>query len=270
MTASHQSATETRIHPHLTERVEGAVAILRVERESHLGALNAEMIQRLGDYTEALAARQDVRVLIVTGTGRGFVTGADIGGYHGASQAEFDAFQDSSRRAFDAIAGLPQPTICAVNGYALGGGLELALCCDFILVAAWAKLGVPEVKLGLIPGGGGTQRLTRRIGVTRAKHLVLTGRTIEASEALAIGLALETCEGEALMPRALELARELCQQAPLALARGKRVIDEGMDLSLADALTIERRAVAGLFATRDGKEGIEAFIAKRPPRFIGA
>ncbi|MCR9136178.1 MAG: enoyl-CoA hydratase-related protein [Alphaproteobacteria bacterium] len=262
--------SEERLHPNLVLQREEGIEILRIDREESLGALNFEIMEHLADYAADVASRRDkVRVIIITGTGRGFVAGADIAGYHGAEQTEFDGFQRRSRATFDAIATLPQITICAVNGYALGGGFELAMCCDFILVNAKTKMGLPEIKLGLLPGGGGTQRLPRLVGPMRAKEMLLTGRMITANEAVEYGAALEACEPDALMPRALELAEELAAQAPVALAEGKRVIDDGLDSALSAGLTFEQRVLGALFATADGKEGIAAFMEKRDPKFLG-
>ena len=260
---------EERLSDNLALARRGPIEILRIDREEALGALNFEIMAALGSYVEALAKRREVRVLILTGTGRGFVAGADIKGYHGAPQTEFDAFQRRSRATFDAIAGLPQITICAVNGYALGGGFELALCCDFILVSEKARLGLPEIKLGLLPGGGGTQRLTRLVGAMRAKEIVLTGRMLDAAEIVSCGAALEACAPEELMPRSLEIAELLAEQAPIALAEGKRIVDDGLETSLAAGLTFEQRVLGALFATQDGKEGIAAFLEKRKPQFEG-
>ena len=258
---------EERICPNLALERRGPIEILRIDREEALGALNFEIMECLGEYSQTLEKRSDVRVLILTGTGRGFVSGADITGYKDTSQIEFDVFQRRSRKTFDAIATLPQITICAVNGYALGGGFELALCCDLILVNEKAKLGLPEIKLGLLPGGGGTQRLPRLVGAMRAKEILLTGRMITAKEAVQYGAALEVCKPDDLMPRSIELAEILASQAPIALAEGKRVIDDGMESSLSAGLRFEQRILAGLFATEDGKEGITAFLEKRPAHF---
>lgn len=259
-----------RPHPNLALERHGAVEVIRIDREEALGALNFSIMDALGEYATGLAARRaDVRALVITGTGKGFVAGADIAGYHGAGQVDFDRFQRRSRHTFDAIAALPQITICAVNGYALGGGFELAMCCDFILVSQKAKLGLPEIKLGLLPGGGGTQRLPRLVGPMRAKEMLLTGRMITAAEAVEYGAALEACEPDKLMPRALELAGMLADQAPIALAEGKRVIDDGLDTALSAGLTFEQRVLGALFATQDGKEGIAAFMEKRAPAFKG-
>ena len=261
---------EERLHPNLVLERHGAIEVLRVDREEALGALNQEILVALGDYVNALHDRCDeVRVLIITGTGRGFVAGADITGYHGAGQTEFDAFQRRSRRTFDAITNLPQITICAVNGYALGGGFELAMCCDFAVVNNETKLGLPEIKLGLLPGGGGTQRLPRLVGPMRAKEMLMTGRMITAAEAVEYGVALDACAPEALMPRAIEFAEQLAGMAPVALREAKRVIDDGLDAALSAGLTMEQRVLGALFATDDGKEGISAFMEKRDAEFKG-
>lgn len=259
--------SEERLHPNLALTRNGPVQELRIDREEALGALNFEIMETLGNYVHDLSQDDSCRVLIITGTGKGFVAGADITGYHGASQAKFDGFQRRSRQTFDAIAALPQITICAVNGYALGGGLELALCCDFILVAERAKLGLPEIKLGLLPGGGGTQRLPKLVGAMRAKELLLTGRMMSAEEAVEYGAALEVLAGDQLMPRAHELAETFAAAAPLALAEGKRVINDGIETPLSAGLTLEQRVLGALYATNDAKEGISAFVEKRDPKW---
>lgn len=262
--------TGERLHSNLVLERHGDIEVLRVDREEALGALNFEIMEAIGTYVAALPGRIDeVRVLVITGTGRGFVAGADIGGYHKVGQTFFDGFQRRSRQTFDAIANLPQITICAVNGYALGGGLELAICCDFVFVNDKTKVGLPEVKLGLLPGGGGTQRLPRIVGAMRAKEIMLTGRMVSAAEAVEYGIALEACAPDALMPRAMEFAQSLAGQAPVALRELKRVIDDGMDCALSAGLTLEQRALGTLFATEDGKEGIASFIEKRDPKFVG-
>ena len=262
--------TGERLHPHLVLERLGPIEVVRVDREEALGALNFEIQAALGTYITQLHARKDeVRVLILTGTGRGFVAGADITGYNGARQTIFDDFQRRSRLTFDAIANLPQATICAINGYALGGGFELAMCCDFIFVNEKAKLGLPEIKLGLLPGGGGTQRLPRLVGPMRAKEILMTGRMITAAEAVEYGVALEACASDALMPRSIEFAEELAKQAPVAMMEAKRVVDDGLDAALTAGLTMEQRVLGALFATDDGKEGIAAFMEKRGPEFKG-
>ncbi len=261
--------TETRIHTNLVATDRGAVVELRIDRPEALGALNFEIMDEIAQFTQSLTRNRDCRVLIMTGTGKGFVAGADIVGYQGVSQVEFDRFQRKSRKTFDAIAALDQITICAVNGYALGGGLELALCCDFILLSETAKLGLPEIKLGLLPGGGGTQRLSRLIGPMRTKEILLTGRFLSAREAVDLGIALKSLQPDELLASAREFADTLAAQAPIALSEGKRIIDDSADTSLANGLTFEQRVLGALFATEDAKEGIDAFLSKRNPNFVG-
>ncbi|QDZ13298.1 enoyl-CoA hydratase/isomerase family protein [Devosia ginsengisoli] len=255
------------LHPHIELQRFGAVELLRIRREDALGALGDGMIEAITDYAIGVAGRSEIRALVLTGTGRSFVAGADIKIYHGAGLGDFNAYQRRSRRMFDAIAGLPQATIAAVNGYALGGGFELALSCDLILISDKAKLGLPEIKLGLLPGGGGTQRLPRLVGAMRAKELIFSGRMISAAEAVAYGAALEACAPDDLLGRALTLANELAEKAPLALAEAKRVIDDGLEAALPSALTFEQRVLGALYATDDAKEGIAAFVEKRLPNF---
>ena len=256
-------------HPNLVEDRRDQVAILRVDREDRLGALSREMVEALQRYGEGLADDPDVRVLVLTGTGRGFIAGADINEYEGVDQAAFDAYQRLSRQTFDAMENLPMPTIAAVNGYAFGGGFELALCCDLIVASTSARFALPEVSLGLLPGGGGTQRLTRAIGKRAAKEMVMTGRRISPEEAQSFGLIARLTSPEDLMGSALEVAEELASKAPLAVREAKRLIDDGVEAPLPTALTLEQRVLSALFATEDAREGIRSFIEKRSPRFVG-
>lgn len=256
------------MHPNLVEDRRDMIAVLRIDREPQLGALSRGMVKSLGAYLNELSD-SEVRVLILTGTGRGFVAGADIGEYHEASQNSFDSYQHLSRRVFDYLESLPQPTIAAVNGYALGGGFELALCCDFITASTDARFGLPEVSLGLLPGGGGTQRLSRAVGTRVAKELIMTGRHIAAEEANSHRLLTRLVEPKSLMPASLELAATLADRAPLTVREAKQVINQGVQIPLAPALTLEQRVLSGLFATSDAKEGIRAFVEKRQATFTG-
>lgn len=260
---------ENRIHPNLVEERRDEVAVLRVDREQALGALSGSMLSSLTSYAEAIATDPTVRVLVLTGTGRGFIAGADIGEYVDASQLEFDAYQRQGRRAFEAFVRMPQVAIAAVNGFALGGGFEIALCCDMIVATSSARFGLPEVKLGLLPGGGGTQRLARAVGVRMAKELVMTGRTMTAAEACTRGLISRVVADADLMSETLGLAEKLASRAPLAVREAKRVIDEGVEASLPASWTLEQRVLGALFASDDAKEGVAAFAAKRPPEFHG-
>jgi len=252
-------------HPNLVEDRRDHVAVLRIEREAALGALSRSMVEALLAYLDALREDRGVRVLVLTGTGRGFIAGADIGEYDGVPQVAFDEYQRLSRRAFAALTELPQPVIAAVNGYALGGGFEVALCCDMIVASAAARFGLPEVNLGLLPGGGGTQRLARAIGVRATKELVMTGRPMRPDEAERRGLVVRVADAEELMDAALELAERLAAKAPLAVREAKRLIDDGVEGPLGAAWTLELRVLGALFASDDAREGIQAFVVKRDP-----
>jgi enoyl-CoA hydratase len=259
---------ERRLHPHLVEAVAGPVALLRIDREPALGALSRDMVAALGAYLREVRA-SDLRALVITGTGRGFVAGADVAEYRDASPAAFDAYQRLSRAVFEELESLPQPTVAAVNGYAFGGGFELALCCDFVVASTRARFALPEVKLGLLPGGGGTQRLSRAIGIRATKELVMTGRVLRPDEADRRGLLSRVTEPEDLLPAALGLAADLAARAPLAVREAKRLIDDGAQQAMGAALTTEQRVLARLFATADAAEGIAAFLDKTEPRFRG-
>ncbi|WP_051898795.1 enoyl-CoA hydratase/isomerase family protein [Sciscionella sediminilitoris] len=255
-----------RPHPNLVLSRYGRITVLRIEREEALGALSRSMVTALGECFREVRA-EETAVFVLTGTGRGFIAGADIGEYREASAAEFDAYQRLSRSVFEELESLPQPTIAAVNGYAFGGGFELALCCDFLVAGERARFGLPEVKLGLLPGGGGTQRLARAVGTRLTKELVMTGRTMRPDEAERHGLL--TRRTDTPLDTALELAGELASGAPLAVREAKRLIEDGVQQSLGAALTTEQRVLGTLFATEDAKEGIAAFAEKRTPRFSG-
>ena len=246
-----------------------AVLTIRIDREDTLGALSRAMVEELGERLRAIRADDTVRAVVLTGTGRGFIAGADIGEYDGATAAEFDAYQRLSRSVFGELAALPQPTVAAVNGYAFGGGFEVALCCDFIIASDRARFALPEVKLGLIPGGGGTQRLARALGTRLTKELVLTGRTLYPDEADRRGLLTRLVPADELADTAAEFAAQLAAAAPLAVREAKRVVDDGIRQDLDAGLTAEQSALARLYASADGREGIAAFVAKRAPRFVG-
>jgi enoyl-CoA hydratase len=259
----------TRIHDHLVEERDGAIAVLRIDREAALGALSRSIVVRLAEYLDEVHRDDSVRVLVLTGTGRGFVAGADIAEYDGVAPAVFDDYQRLSRRTFTALENLPQFTIAAVNGYALGGGMELALCCDMVVASDRAKFGLPEVKLGLIPGGGGTQRLARVAGVRFAKEAVITGRFYSPAELHACGVVSRVCPPESLMASVMETAQAVAANAPLAVQAAKRVIDHGAAVPLEVGLTLEQQALSALYRTRDGAEGVAAFLLKREPQFAG-
>lgn len=258
-----------RIHEHIFEERRGAFTLLRIDREETLGALSRSLVVRLGEYLEELHASEDIRVLVLTGTGKGFIAGADIAEYHGAPPAAFDEYQRLSRRVFTALEALPQFTIAAVNGYALGGGFEVALCCDMILASDRAKFGLPEVKLGLVPGGGGTQRLSRAAGTRFAKEAAVTGRFYGAEELVARGVVSRVCSHEDLLATAEQTAEAVADNPPLAVRAAKRLVNQGVEMPLDVGLAVEQDALSALFRTRDGAEGVAAFLEKRQPRFTG-
>jgi enoyl-CoA hydratase len=246
------------------------IATLTVNRPDKLNALNDRVIEELGDAIDAVRADPDVGGVILTGAGRAFVAGADIAQLesHGAVSAKALAMrgQDVFRR-FETS---PKPTIAAVNGFALGGGCELAMACHLRVASDAAKFGQPEAKLGLVPGYGGTQRLTRLVGKGRALQLLLTGEMIDAAEAYRIGLVNRVVPAAELLGAATGLLQTILANGPLAVAACIEAVNHGADASLDDALALEATAFGLLAATEDKREGTRAFLEKRPPRFGGA
>jgi enoyl-CoA hydratase len=255
--------------PVVRER-DGAVLTLTINRPKALNALNAATIEALLQAMNDVAATPEIRCVILTGAGdRAFVAGADIAAMVDQGTWEARAFSELGHALAHAMEGLAVPIIAAVNGFALGGGCELAVACDFIYAARTAKFGQPEVNLGLIPGFGGTQRLPRRIGVARARELVFTGELISADEALRIGLCNRVFEPAELMARARATAATIAGKPPLAVADAKRALRRSEDLSLSAGNELEQQLFAGLFATADRREGMQAFLEKRPAKFQG-
>lgn len=250
--------------------VSGGVGTIRLDRPK-LNPLSAQVATEIGEAVDEVHGRDDVRAVVVWGGERVFAAGADI-----KEMGERDAvtmfryiggFQD----VFNRLENLPQITIAAINGYALGGGCELALACDLRVCADDSKLGQPEILLGVIPGAGGTQRLPRLVGVGRAKELIYTGRFVPADEALQIGLVNEVVEADQVYPRALELAESFAAGPSVALMAAKQVIHAGVDVDKATGILLERQAFAALFATEDQKIGMESFVENGPgkAKFVG-
>jgi enoyl-CoA hydratase len=249
---------------------EGPVSTLTVQRPSVLNALNVEVLVALKRAVEEVRAKPDARVLIVTGAGeKAFVAGADIAAMKGIGLPEARAFASKGHAAMDAIASLGIPVIAAVNGFALGGGCELALACDFIYASERARFGLPEVNLGIMPGFGGTQRLARRVSVGVARELIYTGNIIDAAEALRIGLVNRVFAPDQLLSETKKTAQLIAAKAPYALGQAKRVIGEGLDNTLRDGNEIELEAFVECFKTADKEEGVTAFLEKRAPNFRG-
>jgi enoyl-CoA hydratase len=246
------------------------VVTLTLHRPDKLNALNEELLRELRARVDELERDASVRCAILTGAGeKAFAAGADIAGFAEATPAQAKHFADLGHELGHAIEAAHYPVIAAVNGFALGGGCELALCCDFIYASDKAKLGQPEVNLGVIPGFGGTQRLPRRVGLAHARELCMTGDAIGADEALRIGLVNAVVPHAELLPRVREVARKIASKAPLAIASAKRVLARGADVPLATANELEATAFAALFGSADQREGTRAFLEKRGAKFEG-
>jgi enoyl-CoA hydratase len=245
------------------------IATITVNRPDKLNALSRKVVAELTAAFESLA-EQGARAAILTGAGdKAFVAGADIKEMAGLSSAEAKAFSDAGHALGYAIELSPCPVIAAVNGFALGGGCELALACDFIYAAENARFGQPEVNLGLMPGFGGTQRLARRVGLGKARELVYTGDAIKAPEAEKIGLVNGVVPQADLIAHVRAIAEKIAQKAPLAVAASKRVMARGADADLVVANELEATAFSALFGSHDMREGTTAFVEKRAAKFLG-
>jgi enoyl-CoA hydratase len=253
----------------LLERDE-AIVTLTLNRPDKLNALSVELVTELARIVNELGADASVRCAIVTGAGeKAFAAGADIAAMAGMTPQQAKHFADLGHRVGAALEALHFPVIAAVNGFALGGGCEIALACDFIYASDKAKLGQPEVNLGVIPGFGGTQRLARRVGDAKARELCMTGDAIPADEALRIGLVNAVVPHAELLPRVREVAKKIASKGPLAIAAAKRVIARGADVPLSVANELEATAFSALFGSEDQREGMKAFVEKRPAKFTG-
>lgn len=249
---------------------QGSVEVWTIEGEARRNSLTMALLRELGERIRAAAADRALRAIVLTGAGdRAFCAGADLKERARMSADEVHGFHAAVRDAFLGIERAPQPFVAALNGAALGGGLELALACDLRIAAEGVELGLPEVSLGIIPGAGGTARLPRIVGVARAKDLVLTARRVGAAEALAMGLVGRVAPADRLREEALALAAQVARNAPIALRQAKRAIDGGFHLSLEEALALENRLYQACLASRDRVEALRAFAEKRPPVFSG-
>lgn len=252
----------------ITLDITDGVATIGLQRPP-MNALNRQMQNEIREAAVEITGRRDVGSVIVHGGDKVFAAGADIKEMSDMSYQDMLRASSDLQDCFNAVSRIPQPTIAAITGYALGGGCELTLCCDLRIAADTAKLGQPEILLGIIPGAGGTQRLPRLIGVSRAKDLILTGRHVTAEEALGMGLVNRVVPAEETYTAALDLARKLAAGPALALRAAKEAVDHGMDADLATGLDMERVRFAGLFATDDQSIGMQAFVEKRPAEFTG-
>jgi len=250
----------------ITEQVD-RVAVVYLNRPETLNAISPAMLSTLCDTLEALDADPQVRVFVLTGKGRAFAAGADIRLMAKATPS--DILELDTRSYWKRLGRLNKPLIAAVNGYAYGGGCELAMQCDLIVASETARFAQPEIKLGIMPGAGGTQRLARAIGPYRAMELILTGEPLSAQDAYAAGLVNRLVPPERCLEEALALAHLIAQRPPLAVRLAREAVRHGFETSLREGLEVERRNYLLLFDTEDQKEGMAAFLEKRPPRFSG-
>ena len=254
----------------LLEQPEAGIYLLTVNRPKALNALNAATLDEIAAAIAKVAADDKARVLLVTGTGeKAFVAGADIAEMQNAAIEQAREISERGMQVMYALEALPIPVIALVNGYALGGGCELALACDWILASDNAVFGQPEVNLGIPPGFGGTQRLPRRLGPARALELLTTARQVKAAEAVAIGLANHVYPASELKAKGLEMARTIAAKGPAAVRLVKQAVQRGDNLDLYTACALETDLFAQAFGTQDRKEGMSAFLEKRPAKFRG-
>jgi enoyl-CoA hydratase len=250
----------------ITVRTEGRVGIVTLNRPKQLNALNNQLMDELGAALKAFDADEAIGCVIVTGSEKAFAAGADIGAM--ATYTFADVYKgDYITRNWETIRSVRKPVIAAVSGFALGGGCELAMMCDFIIAADNAKFGQPEIKLGIIPGAGGTQRLPRAVGKSKAMDMALTGRMMDATEAERAGLVSRVVPLDKLMEEALGAALSICDYSQIAVMAAKESVNRSFEGSLSDGVMFERRMFHALFATDDQKEGMDAFVNKRKAVF---
>ncbi len=258
---------ETTAHPEfITVRTEGRVGIVTLNRPKQLNALNDQLMTELGTALQTFDASDDIGCMVITGSEKAFAAGADIGAM--ATYGFADVYKnDYITRNWETIRGIRKPVIAAVSGFALGGGCELAMMCDFIIAADNAKFGQPEIKLGIIPGAGGTQRLPRAVGKAKAMDMALTGRMMDATEAERAGLISRVVPLDKLMDETLGAALMICDYSQMAVMAAKESVNRAFESSLSDGVMFERRLFHALFATADQKEGMDAFVNKRKAIF---
>jgi enoyl-CoA hydratase len=251
----------------IVERHSGDIVVLKINRPQVRNALNLDVRTRLADEVARSSADETVRCIVITGSETVFAAGADIGEMADAGPVE--VMSRNVQKYWRVLTDCPKPLIAAVEGFALGGGLELALCADIIVAGEGAKLGLPEVKVGILPGGGGTQKLARLVGRQRAMLLIMTGRMFSAAEALSMGVVSEIAPAGQALARALGIAGEIAAMPPISVMQIKEIVNAGLNAPLETALMLERKAFQLQFATRDQKEGMQAFLEKRKPKFEG-
>jgi enoyl-CoA hydratase len=254
-------------YQNLIVQVDGEVGLLKINRPDRLNALNSKTLDELAAAVEDLSRDESVKVVIITGQGKAFVAGADIAEMSDMDPLQARAFSHKGQAVLDKIESMEKPVIAAVNGFALGGGCELALACDIRLASEEARFGQPEVNLGVIPGFAGTQRLARLIGEGRAKEHIFTGEIIDDQVALSCGLANKVVPAGQLMEEAMSLAKKIATKGPLAVSLVKTVIHRGLQVDLASGTALETDAFALCFASGQAREGMTAFLEKRKPRW---
>ncbi|WP_018133028.1 enoyl-CoA hydratase-related protein [Effusibacillus pohliae] len=255
---------------HLLFAVEDGIATVTLNRPKALNALNSALLTELSELVDAIAKDASIGAVILTGAGeKAFVAGADIAEMQGKTPLEARAFSQFGNSVFSKIERMPQPVIAAVNGFALGGGCELAMACDIRIASTHAKFGQPEVNLGIVAGFGGTQRLPRLVGPGIAKELLMTGDMITAERAAQIGLVNHVVEPAELLPKAQEIAAKMLSKGPFAVRFSKKLVNEGINMDLERALALESEVFGTLFGTEDRLEGMTAFLEKRPAKFQG-
>src|SRR6516162_8585366 len=252
-------------HQHIIVETAGRVGVIRLNRPNALNALNTAMIAEIAAAVDAFEADANIGCMVVTGSDKAFAAGADI--KEMATKTYMEAFMDNFAAGWDRLAHARKPVVAAVAGFALGGGCELAMQCDLIIAADNAKFGQPEIKLGVIPGIGGTQRLTRAIGKAKAMDLILTGRMMDAQEAERAGLVARVVPLQNLLDEAIKVATTIAAMSLPSVLAAKEAVNRAFETSLAEGVRFERRVFHSLFATHDQKEGMAAFIEKRPPKF---
>jgi enoyl-CoA hydratase len=245
----------------------GCVGLVRLNRPAQLNALNSTLMEEVAQALEAFDRDDVVRCIVITGSEKAFAAGADIKEMAQVSAVEMLVSDNIAR--WDRIRRIKKPIVAAVSGYCLGGGCEMAMACDIIIASESAQFGQPEINIGVIPGAGGTQRLTHAVGKSKAIEMILTGRRMSAHEAEAAGLVSHVVPVEGYLDKALKLAHEIASKAPLAVRFAKEAVNRAFETSMADGLEYERRSFYFLFATLDQKEGMQAFIEKRPAEWKG-
>jgi enoyl-CoA hydratase len=257
-------------YKNLIVEINDGIGIVKINRPKALNALNSETLTEIKDAGEKLGNDKNVRVVIITGEGdRAFIAGADILEMKDLTSIEGMAFSQRGHDAFATLENMRKPVIAAVNGYALGGGFEVALCCDIIYASEKAKVGFPETTLGIFPGFGGTQRTAKLAGLAKTKELIFSGKTINAREAYDMGLINKVVAHDQLMSEVMALANQIKANGPFSIGLAKELINKSLYLSMDEALMLEARDFGLCFATQDQKEGMTAFVEKRKPTFKG-